>query len=278
MPVGDDTGDLGLVVAGPIDDERILSCATKVIEARGGQAVTSPIGSFRSVRDASLSGEVGEIAVRPGGLLLLGAGTYLRAMIDAADGRTPSIRSSVGHTTLGQEVGDASLRVTWVLSPEQRKTLADELQSSGAASSPVGSILTGGLGVKLGPVVGLHAVVSCVDAASCASLARSFGEARDSRAGGIAAHLPGASAVLARIQIAADGKWLHARLDLPAEQAAGLAERLAALQHGMRHARTAPEPAAAPHAPPPQPDEVVTPSAGKDGGAGSGPPDAGSKR
>src|SRR6185437_8082982 len=134
------------------------------------------------------------------------------------------------------------------------------------------------LGVKLGPVVGLHAVVSCVDAASCASLARSFGEARDSRTGGIAAHLPGASALLARIQIVADGKWVHARLDLPAEQAASLAEGLAALQHGMRHGHPAPEPAAVPPVPPPRPDEVVTPSAGKDGGAGSGAPDAGGKR
>ncbi len=278
IPAGGDSGEFGLVAAGPVDAERILACATKVIEARGGRPVTSPVGSFQSVRDASLSSEGGEIAVRPGGLLLLGAGAYLRAMIDAADGRSPTIRSSVGHTFLDREVGDASVRITVVLSPEQRRSLADELQSAGAAGSPAGSILAGGVGVKLGPMVGLHAVVTCADAPSCASLARSFGEARDARAADLSARVPGLGALFSQIRIDSDGPAIHARLDVPAEQAAVFAENLAALQRGMRHPRPSPEPTPAAAAPPPRPDEVIVPGTKKDGGAGSAPLDAGTKR
>ena len=88
------------------------------------------------MRDATLAATGGEIAVRKGGPVLLGAGTYLRAMIDAAEGRTPTIRSSVAHTHLAREIGRAALRVTVVLTPEQRRTLDAEL--TGRASQQGG--------------------------------------------------------------------------------------------------------------------------------------------
>src|SRR6185503_16245563 len=97
---------------------------------RGGRPVITSIGSFRSVRDTAGTGG-GEIAVRKGGPLLLGGGIYLRAMIDAADGHTPTIRSSVAHTGLAREVGAASIRLTVVLTRDQRQALAEELASDG---------------------------------------------------------------------------------------------------------------------------------------------------
>ncbi len=286
IPAGGDAGEFGLVAAGPIDDEKLLSCASKIIDARGGHAVTSPLGSFRSVRDATLSGGGGEIAVRPGGLLVLGAGDYLRRMIDAADGRTPTVRASVGHAFLGRQIGDASVRVTVVLSPEQRRTLAEELENVGAPGSPAASILAGALGVTLGPTVGVHAVVTCQDAAACASLARSLGEARDARTKGLTDRLAGIGALLAQIRIEPEGALVHARLELPAEQAAALAEHLATLQRGLRRqpAAAAPEadPGAAPRAAPPRPNdqagEVIVPGAARDAGPGKGAADAGTKR
>ena len=67
IPAAGDAGEFGLVATGAVDDEALLACASKVIDARGGHAVTTSVGSFRSVRDAALSTNGGEIAVRKGG-------------------------------------------------------------------------------------------------------------------------------------------------------------------------------------------------------------------
>jgi hypothetical protein len=281
IPAAGDAGEFGLVATGPIDDDALLACASKVIDARGGQAVTTPVGSFRSVRDASLTITGGEIAVRRGGPLLLGAGAYLRAMIDAADGRAPSVRSSVAHGFLGKEVGDASVQVTVVLTPDQRRTLAEELESGGAAGSPATSIRAGALGVRLGPTVGLHAILSCESASACGALATKLSAARDAHAQDFALRVVGFGAVLEQIKIVSEGELVHARVDLPADQAALLAERLVTLR-GMRHPMPAPEPEpSARPAPAPVPDEVVKPDAGarkvpsagdRDGGSPAAPP------
>jgi hypothetical protein len=271
IPAAGETGEFGLVAAGPVDADAVVACASKVIQARGGNPVVTAIGAFRSVRDASLAITGGEIAVRKGGPLLLGAGSYLRAMIDAADGRAPNIRSSRAHGFLGSRVGDASVRVTVVLSPEQRRTLADELALGGATGSPAASIVGGGLGVTLGPSVALHAVISCDDAAACGRLAASLKQSRDARAADFATRMVGFGAVLEKISIESEGELVQARVDLPADQAASLAERLLALR-GMRHPMPSAEGSAAPRAPAPPPDEVLAP----DAGARKGPPPSGS--
>src|SRR5262249_50657086 len=80
IPAAGDAGDFGLAASGSIDDEAILACASKVIEARGGKPVITSIGSFRSVHDDAAGGSSGEIAARKGGPLILGGGSYLRAM------------------------------------------------------------------------------------------------------------------------------------------------------------------------------------------------------
>ena len=267
IPAAGDAGEFGLVATGPIDDEALLACASKVIDARGGRAVTTTLGSFRSVRDAALATTGGEIAVRKGGPLLLGGGAYLRSMIDAADGRSPTIRSSVAHTLLGREVGDGSIRVTVVLTPDQRRALSEELESGGGAGSPAGSIRAAALGVKLGQAVALHAVVSCESAAACAALAGKLTETRDARARELALRVTGFGAVLQDLKIVPEGELVHARVEIPVEQASLLISRLLTLR-GMRHPMPAPEPSVgAPSAAPlPPPDEVVRPPSGPDAG------------
>jgi hypothetical protein len=268
IPAAGDSGEFGLVAAGPIDDDALIACASKIIEARGGRPAVTTMGGFRSVHDATLATTGGEIAVRHGGPLLLGAGSYLRAMIDASEGRTPTIRASVAHAFLGREVGDASIRVTAVLSPEQRRALADELQSGGAAGSPAGAVVAGAFGLELGASVKLHGVLSCEDAVACGKLAVTLDQARAARAGDLAIRLVGFGAVLDQLKIAAEGELVHARVELPADQATTLAERLLTLR-GMRHPMPKGErPRAAPDAGAPPPDEVIAPGkAGADAGA-----------
>ncbi|MBK8254557.1 MAG: hypothetical protein IPK82_18055 [Polyangiaceae bacterium] len=140
IPAAGDEGDFGIVAAGDIPDEAILACAAKVIEQRGGKPVISTIGSFRTVRDATLVLSGAEIAARKGGPILLGAGAYLRAMIDAADGRVSTIRSSVAHARLGEQVRGATARVTVVLTPKQRQDLAESLVQEGGPPPPQPSL------------------------------------------------------------------------------------------------------------------------------------------
>lgn len=276
IPAAGEAGEFGLAAAGPVDADAVIACASKVIQARGGTPAVITVGAFRAVRDASMAATGGEIAVRKGGPLLLGAGAYLRAMIDAADGRAPSVRSSRAHGFLGHEVGKASVRVTVVLSPEQRRALADELALGGAAGSPASAIVAGAFGIELGASVGLHAVLSCDDAAACKRLAAKLEQDRDARASDFGTRVVGFGAVLGRIVIQAEGELVHARVELPADQAATLAERLLALR-GMRHPMPSGEASASrprPDAPDaPAPDERLVPDAGPrppPAGSGSG--------
>jgi hypothetical protein len=281
IPAADDTGEFGLSAAGDIDAEALLACASKVIEGRGGRPVVTSIGSFRSVRDATAGASSGEIAVRKGGPLLLGGGVYFRAMIDAADGRTPAIRDSVPHSHLAEEVGDASVRITVVLTPALRQVLAEELASNSEAGSPATAIAAGALGVKLGSAVDLHGVIECDgdNAANAAkNLAGTLNAARLDRASDFATRLVGFGAVFEQLQIEPKGRAIHARVSMPTDQAVTLAERLVTLR-SVRHPMPdkPPEPlqaaprgsqSAAPPPPatsgaPPRPDEVIAPGDGR---------------
>jgi hypothetical protein len=234
VPAAGDSGEFGLVAAGAVDDEAVLACAAKVISARGGAPVVTSIGSFRSVRDATQAAAGGEIAVRKGGPLLLGGGVYLRAMIDAADGRAQTIRSSVAHSRLAGEIGAGAVRVTVVLTPEQRKALAEELESGGQAPSPGASVVAGGLAIELGPAVVLHGLVVCESAAACGKLAEILRAARDARAADIGVRVLGFGAVLEQLAIEAQGEAIHARVSLPADEASKLVERALSLR-GFSH-------------------------------------------
>lgn len=256
VPETGDAGEIGLAAVGEVDDNAVVACASKVIERRGGRPVVTPIGAFRSVRDATLATTGGEIAVRKGGPVLLGAGNYLRSMIDAADGRLAGVRSQSAHARLSREIGEGALRVTVALTAEQRETLASELRHAGAASSPASSIASAGLSVRLGPEVTLHAVLTCDASAACAELGRSFEAARQARAADATLRLIGVGRVLELVRIQAEGELLHGRVDLPADQAAALVDRLLALRAQRREA---PDGAAEPPSAP-----STTPSAAPD--------------
>jgi hypothetical protein len=266
IPAAGDSGEFGLAAAGPIQPEALVSCAAKMIEARGGRPVKTPVGSFTTVRDAG-DRTGGEIAIRPGGLVLLGGGAYLRAMIDSADGRTPTIRTSAAHAELGRLVGGGAARVTIVLTPEQREQIAEELALSGAPGSAAAAILGGGLGVDVGPAIALHGVIACAGALPCQALGEQLRAARDARVADIATRLVGFAGVLERVQFETQGDALHLRVEVPAEEAGALVDRLLALR-GFRHPMPAPEPA-----PAPAPASVPAPApASASASASAGPP------
>ena len=277
VPAGGDEGDFGLVAAGDAQDDAILACASKVIEGRGGKPVITTVGSFRTVRDATMILSGAEIAVKRGGPILLGAGPYLRAMIDAADGRIATIRTSVAHARLADMVEGSAVRATVVLTPKQREDLARDLAEGGGPRA-AGAILAVAVGAKLGAMVSVRAVIACETAASGADVAAILSKARDARAADFATKLVGFSKILEDTQIRADGESVQIAAEVPADQAATLFERLLLLR-GVRHpmpSGTDLPKAAAPAEPP----DAGAPAPG-DGGvspadAGVSPTDGGS--
>ncbi|MDC3958592.1 hypothetical protein KEG38_32355 [Polyangium jinanense] len=230
VPASGGDGDFGLVASGAIDPDALLACASKVIEARGGRSVVNPIGAFRTVRDAKQSTSGAEIAVREGGPILLGAGNYLRSMIDAAEGRVPSARADGDHTKLASEVGPGALRVTVVLTPEQRRTLLEEIALSGAQGSPAASVVGLGLSVSIGERVGLSGVVACDAPAPCADLAKIFDGKRAAQADDTLVRLMGLGSILERLRIGSEGSRISARVDMSTDEATELVTRVIALR------------------------------------------------
>lgn len=109
--------DFGIAASGDLPAARILDCAETVTGQRGGRPVRSAVGSFSTVRDDS-GATRGEIAAR-NGLVLLGAGTLLRRMIDAEDGRLHDVTDDSLHHELRKSVGPDGLAVlSWVRRPE----------------------------------------------------------------------------------------------------------------------------------------------------------------
>lgn len=253
VPATGDGAEIGLAASGEVRADALVDCASKVIQARGGRPVVTPIGSFRTVRDVSAPGG-GELAVRAGGPVLLGGGSYLRAMIDAADGRAPAVGDA--HASVERQVTGRAARLTVVLTPEQRRQIADELALSGATGAPAGSILAAGLGLELGPRVGLHAVISCAAAPPCAALGDRLRAARDARLEDLGARMTGLAAILGRVELSTQGEAVHLKLSLPAEDAAALVEMLLSIrdQRGV----PPPEPQA-----PPLPEQQAPPDAGE---------------
>ncbi|MBK9266977.1 MAG: hypothetical protein IPM54_45280 [Polyangiaceae bacterium] len=233
IPAAGADGDFGLVASGLVDAESLLSCASKVIEARGGRPVVNPIGGFRTVRDSASRTSSAEIAVRDGGPILLGAGSYLRAMIDAAEGRLPRVSADLLHERLSREIGSGAVRVTVVLTPEQRRTLNEELTRGGAQGSPAASMIGLGLAVSVDARVGLSGVVVCDAAPSCGELGKVFDARRTSQVDDLVVRFVGAAPILERMKISSEGTRVSARVDMSAEEATGLVERLLLLRRAL---------------------------------------------
>jgi hypothetical protein len=114
--------ELGLAAVGDFDAAAVADCAAAIVRLHGGDPVRTTLGGFLTVRDRGGASE-GEVAARDGGPVLLSGGRYLRDMIDAAEGRSPSLRSEARHRALREAVGvDAALVVSWIAPRRGRRS------------------------------------------------------------------------------------------------------------------------------------------------------------
>ena len=278
VPASAGDTDFGIAARGDVDPTPLLECAKKMITARGGEPITSTVGSFRTVRDANA--RAGEIAVRPSGPLLLGAGDFLRSMVDTADGSFPSARTDAAHTALRASVADASVaRASIVLSAKQRATIADEVAQAGGKAPPaLTHVLAAALGVKVSAeTVQIHVVVLADDEPSAQALMATLDELRKTRAGDPLLRLLGLGQLFDRIRLESDGKQVHAHLEMTISETEVLVDRLGALRDLGSSGEPAPPPTAAISASA-LPSPSASPAVGASAAAAPSPPHPERKR
>jgi hypothetical protein len=250
VPEAGDT-DFGIAAMGSFTDESMIDCATKVIGGRGGKPVTSPIGKFRTVRDLDAPG-VGEIAARPGGLLLLGGGPYLRSMIDAADGAVPSSAADARHTELRTALaGFETLRGTMVLSNQQRAMMAEEIKKTGGrAPTALGSIRGAALGARLvDKQASLLAIVRTDGASQAISIAGLLEESKNDARSGVTAQILGLAPLLDRVKISVEGSDVRATLEVSIAELEDVIEKAIQVRALLDAKPSEPTPEEAPPAP-----------------------------
>lgn len=235
--------DFGLAATGGFGDAAILECASKMITSRGGRPLASTVGSFRSVRDAT-QGTSGEVAVRPSGLLLFGGGGFLRTMIDTADGGMPSAAADARHTALREALaGYETVRASLVLTPKQRKTVAEEIAVAGGRAPPaIGAVSSAGLGLRLvGENASLLVVLTTDDAAQAPQVAQLFEALRSEAGQGAAAKLIGLSEIVDRVRIQTTGATVRLTLDVTVPELLAVVDRATKLS-AMIESEPAPQP------------------------------------
>ena len=152
----------GVAVMGTFKAEEIKTCASQVIEKRGGVATRSQVGSFSTLRFGR--GSNGEVAVGSQGLVLLGGGLYLRDMIDAYDGRTSGVRAHGAHTSLRQRLRRGALMLTWVLPEGWPKRI---LPGEDLNSSPLMDLRALGVSLQVAPRLEADLVLACTSQRHC---------------------------------------------------------------------------------------------------------------
>lgn len=242
--------DLGVIATGPIEAEAFLRCASHVIDRRGGKFVIETDGSFTLVRDWH-GGQGGTIAVRNGGPVLLGEGELLKAMMRAAEEKAPSALSTL-HPGLRERAGEGAIVASIVIPNEMKELVRAEVGQDFPALRLESAVAV----LSADPAFRIGMRANCDAPEPCAELAESLREARDEKAGEVGARLAGLANLLSRLRIEAEGKSLVARLDVPAEEASKLVDRLMALQALRRALPDLDD--AAPEIPP-TPSEVVMP-------------------
>ncbi len=163
--------ELGLAAVGDFDAAAVADCAAAIVRLHGGDPVRTTLGGFLTVRARGGASE-GEVAARDGGPVLLSGGRYLRDMIDAAEGRSPSLRSEARHRALREAVGvDAALVVSWI-APAEGEALVEAVTD--APVDALDHVRAIAARIRLVPRFDLRVLLWCDTAAPCHDLARAL--------------------------------------------------------------------------------------------------------
>lgn len=210
MPAAAAEGEFGLALAGSFQVKRVVSCATRVIEGRGGRPVVLQDGPFSLISDVASRGE-GVVAIKEGGPLLLGGLAYVRRMIATAARREASVESDARHVALRSEVGEAMLVATLLPSQDLGERLRAE---AGVEQGGLAGVLGLGVALSADDPAELRLAIGCDGAASCQQAQAGLRGLQGSE-GLLLARLPGLKQALAGAEIGGEGPTARVRLRAP---------------------------------------------------------------
>jgi hypothetical protein len=168
---------LAIVVAGRFTGKAAADAAIARIRARGGDPVRTTLGSFESVRDLRASGEV---ATRDG-LLVLSDGSYLRAVLAAAEGHradgSPSekTRDRV-HVELRRTFGRGAPVTATLTLPDG--SLEAALGDPEARRSPLALVRSAAVRANVEKNLEIDALLVCASADDCARVSKFLADVR----------------------------------------------------------------------------------------------------
>ncbi|MDB4994181.1 MAG: hypothetical protein JWM74_1613 [Myxococcaceae bacterium] len=281
------TGELGVIVAGKLDPTELITCAKKVIAARGGSATVAPSPehpTFMLIEEASALEGKPSLALGTKGLLLVGKGAWLAKMMETAEGKRPSLKKNERHMALRSGAGEGRSIVLTVLLPAAlrnrlRGEMVEELDGGESANPSMAGVLgVNSAAVALaagapGGTTELLAELQCDSPEACVQVRALIERKRAGWSKDMSFRFIGLGPLFDALTVSAEGSKVTASTRMPADDARLLVERLLDLRRGRTPTSPAPIPPTseplAPRGPasaPTRADEVI--SAKKEAGAG----------
>jgi hypothetical protein len=271
IPEGGDPGDFGLAASATLTQDELVRCAENVAGTRGEARRVEQLGRFYLSDD----GRGHALAVKDDGPILVGKTPWVRAMIEAAERRAPSLRANADHMALRDALSSASptkpvLVVTVLLPRELRERLKKEMGAE-ANDANANVTMAGVLGVSAAGVavriaqdglVDARAELRCESESACAEVAKLVLVRRLAWSQDLALRIVGLGPLIDGLEVNAHGASVTATTRAHAADLGAALERIAKLRARERKTGPPHPPVAAPEAPTRNraPDEVLRPA------------------
>jgi len=223
-------GDFGVAFSADLTVQQLAACARKAIAARGGAPVASRRGDFVVIGDVSAPDQA-RLAYRDGGPFLVGRGSWLDAMVDAA-GRAS--RGPSPHDVLRAALAPAgaparALVVTALLPKSLRERVRAETDAGpgGAFAGVLGVERAGAAVTTSDATTAVEVDLRCETAAACGDVEELIEKGRRGLSGDFAARLMGLGPLIDGLSVdAATPGSLFVRTRAPTRDVADVLERL----------------------------------------------------
>ncbi len=223
-------GDFGVAFSADLTVQQLAACARKAIAARGGAPVASARGDFVVIGDASAPDQA-RLAYRDGGPFLVGRGSWLDAMVDAAGraSRAPSPHDILRATLAPAGAPARALVVTALLPKSLRERVRAETDAGpgGRFAGVLGVERAGAAVTTSEALTAVEVDLRCETAAACSDVKELIERGRRGLSGDFAARLMGLGPLIDGLSVdAATPGSLFVRTRAPTRDVAEILERL----------------------------------------------------
>lgn len=276
VPEEGDKGELGVAARVTVSREELGRCAESLAGQRGGKVEAKEVGGFAVIEDAASAQETARPRLAYGhrGLLVVGRGAWFDAMLAAADGKRPGVRTAEGHAALRSSLTSkdgwhAPTLVATALLPRSlrdrlRSEMADEVARTGtSADAKPADVMAGVLGVSSvglalragtsGQSIDLAVELVCDAENACAAVEKLILKKRLDWSKELMLRMVGLGPLLDSIDVKRQGARIRVTAGAPANALASTLDRV------LRFSARGREPQGAPAAPPPLPAPIPLP-------------------